>query len=151
MDFLADFLNNEFLSRFSQNWYGVRKVIWNNPKSTWKMILSCDGISILLWNDPKSTNFIFGSFWFLNWSRIFSCGICLRILDSKTLRCPFLICSNFFENFPIFTIGFWNSEDWGFFLKKVCDQFQIRKGTENEKNSILSHLKIKCKCHHMTK
>ena len=40
----------------------VREVIWNAPKSMWKMIFSCDSICIIIWNAPKSKNLIFGSF-----------------------------------------------------------------------------------------
>ena len=40
----------------------IRGVIWNAPKSMWKMILSCDCICPFIWNAPKSKNLIFGSF-----------------------------------------------------------------------------------------
>ena len=32
----------------------IRGLIWNAPKSMWKMILSCDDICPLIWNTPKS-------------------------------------------------------------------------------------------------
>ena len=40
----------------------IRKVLWNAPKRMWKMIMSCDSISLKFWNAPKSMNFIIGSF-----------------------------------------------------------------------------------------
>ena len=43
----------------------LRGVIWNDSKSTWKMILSCDGLYPFIWNDPKSGNFILGRFFVL--------------------------------------------------------------------------------------
>ena len=37
-------------------------IIWNAPKSMWKMYFSREAICILFWNAPNSNNFSFGSF-----------------------------------------------------------------------------------------
>ena len=41
---------------------GIREVIWNAPKSIWKVILSCDGICNFILKCPKIEEF---HFWFL--------------------------------------------------------------------------------------
>ena len=105
----------------------IRGVIWNAPKSMWKMILSCDCICPFIWNAPKSKNFIFGSF-------------------SVSKLITWLFWKAHFFHFHN-QIGNLKSETFEKSMWSIWKQ----KSTRKWNSSILEHFKIKFYFHHMTK